>query len=1062
MSNGAALAKISRPKLRSSHARRRVFKLLDEARKRPIVWIVGPPGSGKTTLVNSYLDQQRLPCLWYQCDAGDADSATFFHYFGQATRRVARGRKPSLPALTPESALGLTTFSKHFFRDVCGRLESPFVVVLDNYQEVPTRGEFHELIASGLEEVPDGGTFLIISRDEPPPAMARLEVNQLIARVGWDALQFTRDETEAVVKLRTGSLPADTDITHLQDTTRGWVAGVLLLLEREKSLLSDAGPYENSVPQLMFDYFANEVFEKTSPETQNLLMRTAWLPGVSARIAERLCDQNDVGIVLNDLCTRHFFTDRIENTEPVYRYHPLFAGFLRVCARHHLSDREMIELLCKAAELLETDGQIEQAVTLFIEANAWAQIIRLITVHAPRLLSEGRSRTLEAWLNAVPESHGDSDSWCLFWRGATQMPVAPQQARRCLEQAFGGFLEARDVAGLYMSWASIVETYFSSFIEAMPLDRWLTLLEDLRRDYPEYPSAEIEARVTAAAFFAFLSRQPHHPDLGVWRSRVEGLVLASEDPNQRILLGVQLLHHCSWVGGAARARVLFDTLSNCVDAPNVAPMVRISWWLAAAVYHWLFSGRPKKCHDAIERGVELSRRLGVCTFDKLLFGTYVQVSLSFGECKVAERYLAELAGGSDDGAITRTVLYHSLASWHALQCGDVTRAIEYGSESLGLSHDAGMPFQEAVDHIRLAHALIQNTQFDEAECHLDDAGCIGQAMQSHPIGHECLLAKARIKFERGHDRDGIQILKAALEAGKRSGYRSSPWGLPMIDAAIYAKALEHGIEIDFVRDIIRARRLFPRDPPYFLDDWPWPIKIKTLGRFEIIRDGQTLSLPVQAQRKRLAMLKALVAYGGRAVSENQLSHALWPDADGDAAHQNFATTLHRLRKLLNCREAIVLRDRHLSLEISSCWVDVWAFEHCAGRLDTNGRAMSDAELGMAESALSLYRGPFLGEQDYPWAVVPRARLRRKFVRLVARVAEHFKNERQLERSIACYQRGLDIDPLIEEFYCALMSSYADLDRRSEALATYERCEQTLRATLGVIPSTKTRSLHRRL
>jgi ATP/maltotriose-dependent transcriptional regulator MalT len=45
--------------------RKRLFRLLDAARKRPVVWISAPPGSGKTTLVGSFFDARRLPCLWY-------------------------------------------------------------------------------------------------------------------------------------------------------------------------------------------------------------------------------------------------------------------------------------------------------------------------------------------------------------------------------------------------------------------------------------------------------------------------------------------------------------------------------------------------------------------------------------------------------------------------------------------------------------------------------------------------------------------------------------------------------------------------------------------------------------------------------------------------------------------------------------------------------------------------------------------------------------------------------------------------------------------------------------
>ena len=93
------LAKFSRPRLYNVQKRERLFKLLDERRSHPILWIAGPPGSGKSTLVASYVEARRVPGLWFQADPGDADPATFFHYLRVAATDVA-GRKAIMGALT--------------------------------------------------------------------------------------------------------------------------------------------------------------------------------------------------------------------------------------------------------------------------------------------------------------------------------------------------------------------------------------------------------------------------------------------------------------------------------------------------------------------------------------------------------------------------------------------------------------------------------------------------------------------------------------------------------------------------------------------------------------------------------------------------------------------------------------------------------------------------------------------------------------------------------------------------------------------------------------------------
>jgi hypothetical protein len=108
-------AKVSRPTLPHVFPRNRLFKTIDDLRKRPILWISGPAGSGKTTLVASYLEARGLPCLWYRMDAGDADAASFFYYMGLAVKKAAPRKRKPLPLLTSEYMLGLNTFALRYF-----------------------------------------------------------------------------------------------------------------------------------------------------------------------------------------------------------------------------------------------------------------------------------------------------------------------------------------------------------------------------------------------------------------------------------------------------------------------------------------------------------------------------------------------------------------------------------------------------------------------------------------------------------------------------------------------------------------------------------------------------------------------------------------------------------------------------------------------------------------------------------------------------------------------------------------------------------------------------------
>ena len=113
-------AKLTRPRLYGAMPRTRLFELLEARRSHAAVWVCGPPGAGKTTLVASYAESVGARCLWYQADAQDLDPASFCYFLGQAVSES--GQK--LPLLTPEYLADLESFGRRFFRDLFSRLEA--------------------------------------------------------------------------------------------------------------------------------------------------------------------------------------------------------------------------------------------------------------------------------------------------------------------------------------------------------------------------------------------------------------------------------------------------------------------------------------------------------------------------------------------------------------------------------------------------------------------------------------------------------------------------------------------------------------------------------------------------------------------------------------------------------------------------------------------------------------------------------------------------------------------------------------------------------------------------
>jgi DNA-binding SARP family transcriptional activator len=284
---------------------------------------------------------------------------------------------------------------------------------------------------------------------------------------------------------------------------------------------------------------------------------------------------------------------------------------------------------------------------------------------------------------------------------------------------------------------------------------------------------------------------------------------------------------------------------------------------------------------------------------------------------------------------------------------------------------------------------------------------------------------------------------------REQGFGNSAWWRDAVMARLCRVALEHDIEPAFVRELIRRRALLPDEPAARLESWPWPVRVRVLGAFAIDIDGAPLRFTGKVQKRPLALLKALVALGGRGVAEAQLAEALWPDAEGDDAHNAFVTTLQRLRKLLGQREALLLQEGRLSLNPRLCWVDAWAFES----IDPDGGTGDDLR-----RVLDLYRGDLCAADDASWAIAPRERLRARFVRAADTQVRQLMDAGRWEDAVADLERALRVDATVEVFYQQLMRCHARLGRSAEVASTYRRCREVLAAALQVRPAASTEAL----
>ena len=186
----------------------------------------------------------------------------------------------------------------------------------------------------------------------------------------------------------------------------------------------------------------------------------------------------------------------------------------------------------------------------------------------------------------------------------------------------------------------------------------------------------------------------------------------------------------------------------------------------------------------------------------------------------------------------------------------------------------------------------------------------------------------------------------------------------------------------------------------------------------------------------------------------KLVDTLWPDEDGDSAHDACWLAINRLRKLLGGPDSVLLAGGRVSLNEDLVWTDLRFFEHASSTMTDESIATTNIT-----QALTIYRGCFLPEEpDALWTTPARERIRSKFVRLVAQCGQELERSVDPAGAIALYWRGLDAEPSAEPFYQGLMRCYQSQGRSAEALNAYHQLTRMLFATLGIRPSATTEAL----
>lgn len=431
------ISKLNPPTSRAAQVPRAdvVDKILSASAAR-LVLLRAPAGFGKTTVMSqcmASMEDQGMVTAWLTLDDADNDLSRFLCYLNAAVSRLTEDGKE---ADSPEDRTFASTGDAA--QNIVARLSehrSAFALFLDDFERVQDSAVLG-LIREIVEHMPRRGQFIIGTRNSTELGLGRLRAQGHLLEIDARQLRFTVEETTDFLISRRQLALTQEDLLRIHDRTEGWVTALWLAslaLENHDSPEAFIVRFSGAT-QTISDYLAHDVLALQPQPVRDFLLRTSILRHLNTSICRALLPDTDAGAMLSHLASTNTFLTPLDNDENTYRYHSLFAEFLkaRLNAEH---PGEIPGLHHAASRWYEDQNRPVPAIDHALEGGDYVRALGLLRVHAANLLSQGRMRLLSKWFSNIPPEQLEQDEelqmtrvWALcFTRG-------PNEALEMLEE----------------------------------------------------------------------------------------------------------------------------------------------------------------------------------------------------------------------------------------------------------------------------------------------------------------------------------------------------------------------------------------------------------------------------------------------------------------------------------------------------------------------------------------------------------------------------------------------------------------------------------------------------
>lgn len=414
---------VSRPALSS---------LICNASAAKLVLLRAPAGFGKTIVMyqaQAALEQSGIETAWLTLNQHDNSPERLLAVLSRAAANLWPDRRG---ATTPLETIEM--LASH---------PSPLVLFLDEFDVIHDPDTLR-LMREIIDRLPRRSQVIIGSRSVPNLGLGRLRARGQLLEIDAEQLRFTLDETREFLRQhRLESLPAQ-DVLRLHAKTEGWVTA-LWLASITLAQHGDGGRFIehfSGSSQAVAEFLAEDVLSRQAPEVRQFLLRTSILRQLNPALCQALCPAHNAAEMLEHLASTSLFLTSIAGEEHAYRYHQLFADYLRAQLALELPD-EVARLHLAASGWYEEHGRPGPAIDHAIDGGDHPYALSLLSQHALDFLKQGRLRPLARWFSHVPEHLvAEYPHLLITWAWAICFTRGPREAWELLRRS--GCLQSSD------------------------------------------------------------------------------------------------------------------------------------------------------------------------------------------------------------------------------------------------------------------------------------------------------------------------------------------------------------------------------------------------------------------------------------------------------------------------------------------------------------------------------------------------------------------------------------------------------------------------------------------